>query len=146
MSESKLKMIQDFEWGSVGRYMHYISAYLGLVDLNMDAVYSFPYQRLGAKKLRAKKLHMLRAIEGNMSSLEVFVKDPENNIGGSELVVIRTMYGQLKEAKSIALDHLDTVTALESARLSAEVQMDGRMAELLSACMADEGDGDDGQI
>ncbi len=118
MSDPKLLTISDFEWGSVGLYTHYISQCAELDELNMNRIYSFPLARLGVDKLMTQKIATEEKIKANLSRLEVFVGSDERCIKGDELVVIRSMYLQLKAVLNIVADHITALEALRKFRFT----------------------------
>lgn len=113
MSQKKLKGIGSFEWASAAAYQTYISSQAGLQEISSIEVYSFSIGGCGVDKLIAKKVRLLALIMGNMQSLDQFVKEHAEALGETELVYIRSLYGQLMRYKEFADRHLAAARSIQ---------------------------------
>lgn len=113
MSRIELKGIGSFKWASAAAYQTYIANVAGLQEISSVQVYSFPLVALGVDKLIARKVRLLTVIMGNMQSLDTFVNENVGDLKETELVYIRSLYGQLMKYKGFVEQHLAAARSIQ---------------------------------
>lgn len=112
--------VSDFEWASVSRYIVEVSVIMGLSNFNWDLVHSFPYERLGPDKLKARKIRLLCALMDDLDVIDGYVKENEKTLGKEEFAVLRGMYKQYDSCRVMLEEHLariETFRAIFNAEL-----------------------------
>jgi len=102
----QLKPLSAFEWASVSQYIIYISSVARLVEVNSNDVVSFPLAKIGPKKLAARKERVLALLKSNEKQIERFAGARKEELGDSEMSVLRSMYLQFKRSAETVEEHL----------------------------------------
>lgn len=112
VSDLVLRRMADFEWASACRYIVYLEDVAGLQPVNDTEINNFPVGRIGPKKVALRKKRALVTLEKNISSLSAFAGRHEAEFEPGELVVMRSMYGQIKVAIETVKGHIVAAEAL----------------------------------
>ena len=102
----RLKGLSDFEWGSVGQYLVWITSACGLVEVSDGDIWNFPLARFGLDKLLARKECTLRKLEANMESLTKFVGKNADSLTPHELEVLRSFYRSTASSLGTVKGHI----------------------------------------
>ncbi len=104
----KMKHVRDFEYASVACYIVWLEFNLGLKDFNHDHVNSCALGRVSPARIVKRKRKLIALMLGNMKKLEVFAGKYEGELEDGEMVVLRSMYRQLKTSIETCNDHIRT--------------------------------------
>jgi hypothetical protein len=113
------RRIDGLQWSSVGAYLNWINAYLGLSPVNVSDVWNV---RVTAsfKVARRRKMKTLKGLEENLAAVKEYIARNSEHDGGDELevtkeelMVLGTMIGNYEFYIGILTDQLDSLTALE---------------------------------
>lgn len=112
----KLKTISDYEWASVARYIVYVSACAGLIEISSDAIYSFRIGQSGPASLVRRKKRARDCLTKNMELISEFVARNDDELQDDERGVIRGMYRTQAEGWSTVEGHIAHAEAIVSMR------------------------------
>ncbi len=130
MVGGKLRKLNEFEWASAAQYIMYISALVGLAEINSNHVVSFGLGRLGLDRLLKQKEHVLKLLVSNKSKLEAFVGRRSEELTDNEKAVLRTMYVQHQRSESTVRGHIALI-------LDCEVQIELALLDIGGTADAD---------
>jgi len=106
--------LKDFEWGTVGRYMQYVSLAAGLVELNLHSINSFEIKSGKVGSLLAAKRGILYRIEENARRLATWTGARSERLTQNEKVVLRTMYRDFCQASETVKRHIELAKDIEN--------------------------------
>jgi len=104
-----VKTLQDFEWGSIARYMGYLEQVMGLTVIDDGQVNMVRMPKAGPSALIREKEKLLGRLRENARLIEVFVGRNRDALEEGERVVLRTMYRRNSYCIGTVLDQIEVI-------------------------------------
>lgn len=119
------KSMDEIEWVSVSKYLHWLEVQSELIPFSVSAVYSFRVGRGGFGALAAQKGRLLNLLEGNLRNLEEWVLQNEDDMDDNERVFARSLYRTTLQYMDISREYRDRAVVLQKATQSFEIPTGG---------------------